>query len=188
MAYDASVGLKVAHMALVNDTEPNPEETVIIPQKPMHDKPLFRSQSFRLKPVVAKSRQKITKDITPDDSIDLDRCLTEDDGEQNQIKPGIDTIMQSTDNDHLTSHSMTERTLQLPEESLVLTQELDVSSHQHMRLLPSKILEMNIKRENFLNRFENQVDETYCECDFGAKEGKMVVPSGTKDIFQASLT
>lgn len=187
VAYDASVGLKVVHLALVNDTESNSEEAVFIPQKMIYNKHLSRVQQFGLKPAMTESKPK-NRDVIADDSVDIDFCSAEVEEEQYRIRPDVERGIESISDVDLSSYPMTERNLQPPQGSLILTQELDVNSHQHMRLLPSKILEMNIKRDDIsVNGIESQNDETCCECDFNAKEGKMVGFNTAEYSSQVSL-
>lgn len=174
MTYRSRVGLKVVHMAFVNDTEANPEEAVIIPQKMIYSKSISRLQDFEPEPAVTNSWQ-MDERVRSYDLSDPDRCSVGADEEQYQDNLDVKRKEEVKGNTELSSYPIAKKTLGLPQESLILTQELNVSSYQYMRLLPSKVLEMDVKRANILRKLpERHPNETRCECGFNSKEGRMV--------------
>lgn len=174
MTYRSRVGLKIVHMAFANDTEADPEEAVIIPQKMIYSKSLSRLQDFESEPAVTNSWQ-MDERVRSDDLFDPDHCSVGADEEQYQDKMDVKRKEEFKGNVELSPYPIAEKPLDLPQESLILTQELNVSSYQYMRLLPSKVLEMDVKRANILRKLpERHQHETRCECGFNSREGRMV--------------
>lgn len=116
-----------------------------IPHNMVHNKPLPREQQFGLDPAMVDLNSD-DENLRSHDSTAFNRGLAEAHG-----------------NEHL------------PQESLTLTQELDLSSHRRTKLLPSKLVELGKLSDLFDGPMKgDDKGKTSCECGYNAEEGEMV--------------